>query len=226
MRRNYAYSLLALAMIIVIGVLIPVHQSGSVSEAKTNETKIYDFHIKASELVKLDEFRKRFQISEVKVVEKLKRPTYKSVTLSSEIQDYLYEKSVKYNFSYEMLLAIIQLESNFNANLVSTTDDYGLTQIHGSTGRWIAKELKLDNYNLLDPKTSIDFSVFYLDYLRTYWKSQGVDDEESLFPVLVISYNRGEVSAKRYIRAHGTESNKYFQKIRSNKMVFEREWSS
>lgn len=217
MKQKLAKSLVCV-IIIGLGLWYSIHQS----EHKREAIKSENFDFKFVDMAKVME--QRFKVvEEVKVVEDIpKRPEYKNVKLPSDIKDYIFDKSIKYNFSYELLLAIIQLESNFDTKLISKTDDYGLAQLHGSTARWIAKQMKLEDYNLFNPKTNIDFSVFYLDYLRTYWKSQGLDNE-SLFPALVISYNRGEINAKRYIRRYGTESNAYLRKVREFKEAYEQE---
>jgi uncharacterized protein YlaN (UPF0358 family) len=222
MRRNYAYSLLALAIIIVIGAAFLIHQSGNVSEAKTNE----NLNIK---LVDVDKTMKVFyelhkKVEVVKVVEEVKvevkRPTIPNIPLSDEVLDYIWKKSLDSDFSYELLLAFAKVESDFNQNLTSRTRDHGMFQIHSGTDKFIAKQLGLTRFNLIDVYTNTNFAVYYLTYLREQYRSQGMSEEE-VFPYTIVSFNRGIRGANNYIAKHG-ENILYLKKIKFYKEQFER----
>ena len=92
-----------------------------------------------------------------------------------------YEKTKTYLLYYaeerqldvEFLLSIMMVESSLCPrahNLFSK--DYGYFQINHRTGKWIAKQLGIKKYNLLDIKTNINFGTFYVKYLKDKYKTE------------------------------------------------------
>jgi soluble lytic murein transglycosylase-like protein len=185
-------------------------------QIKTNDNIQYVVSVMSSPL--MQEVHKINNKAEVKIENK--RYEIKDVKLDSEILDYIFQKANESKLSYELLLAIAKVESDFDQNLVSNTQDYGMYQIHRPTDKWISKELGLTNYNLKDSKTSVDFAVYYLNYLRHYWVDQGASEEEA-FGLVVISYNRGIEGCRRYVRRYGMENNKYLRSVKHYKNTFE-----
>lgn len=51
---------------------------------------------------------------------------YFDVPLSEELQDYIREKCSEYEVPMELVIALIDKESSFRSDVVSTTNDYGL----------------------------------------------------------------------------------------------------
>lgn len=141
--------------------------------------------------------------SPTKIVESApQKPYIKDLPLPEEISDYIWQKSRESGFSYYLLLAIAKQESNFDTRCVSSTGDYGLMQINIRTAPWIAKALGYSSYNLTDYKTSINFSVYYLSEKRKYWGNNGFSGNDLEYMTLM-SYNRGNTGAKRYLQNHG-----------------------
>lgn len=153
------------------------------------------------------------------VVDENKRPQY-DIPLPDDTLDYLWQRSNISDVPYTMLLAIGKTESNFNINLVSKTDDIGLFQLHQPTAKWIAQELGLERYNLKDAETNIDFMIFYINYLKDYWRQKDFSDER-LLDLVIISYHRGIEGTKRYVQAHGY-SDPYLNKVKEYKIVYEK----
>jgi soluble lytic murein transglycosylase-like protein len=153
------------------------------------------------------------------VVEVPHKPEIKDVPLPAEVTDYLWKKSMESNFSYELLLAIAKQESVFNVSLISRSGDYGLMQLQPRTARWIAEQLQVPNYNLLDYKTNIDFAVYYLSYLRQYWDTKGLSGI-TLTDRVILSYNKGIQGASSYVSYHKANSS-YVYNIENYKKQFE-----
>lgn len=139
------------------------------------------------------------------------KPKIKNLPLPAEVDKYLWKKSRESGFSYYLLLAIAKQESNFDTTSVSNTGDYGLMQINKRTAKGIAAELGLKRYDLMDYKTSIDFSIYHLSGMRAYWDKKGYKGK-SLERMMLLSYNRGIAGAKRYVKKHG-RNNAYVQNI-------------
>jgi hypothetical protein len=148
-------------------------------------------------------------------------PYYEHIPLDKEVQHYIYETAEEYSISYELVLAIAKVESNYDADVVSHTRDSGLMQIHKPTGKWIAKELELQDYDVFDPETNILMGIWYLDWLRSYYLSQGYSEEDT-FQLVVLAYNRGHVGAVNYVNKYGF-NNSYLDKVYAAKIELEME---
>ena len=147
------------------------------------------------------------------------KPQIKGLPLPEEVSDYLWKKSRESGFSYYLLLAIAKQESNFDTTCVSSTGDYGLLQINKKTAKGIAAVLDMKRYNLMDYKTSIDFSIYHLVGLKAYWDKKGLSGR-SLERMLLLSYHRGVLGAKRYVKKHGRTS-AYVTNIQNYKKQYE-----
>ncbi len=134
---------------------------------------------------------------------------------SQLILETLLEKSKSSRISYEVLVGIARTESKMNPKAISETNDYGLMQINSRTGKWISGKLKKANYDLLDYKTNIDFSLFYLEQNLSQLEKEYPSKKGSLFleNMLIMSYNRGVSGAKSYYAQHG-EFSEYVKAVR------------
>ena len=109
-------------------------------------------------------------------------------TFSESLYPYGFEECVNkesksYNIKPELVQAMIKIESNFNFNAVSPVGATGLMQLMPQTANGIAKNLKIDKYDLNDPCTSIKFGVNYISWLNKYYNGQ--------IEYMVAAYNGG-----------------------------------
>jgi len=88
--------------------------------------------------------------------------------LYSNILDNVYTKSLEYDFKPELVLSIIQVESNFNPRAISYRGAYGLMQINLAV--W-EDELKIDRNRIFDITYNIDLGLRVLR--RYYDESRG-----------------------------------------------------
>mgnify|MGYP006281444899 CR=1 FL=1 len=76
------------------------------------------------------------------------------------------EKSArKFDLPVDLIYSVIREESNFNHLAYSRSKAHGLMQIIPSTGRGIANQLKLEDYdteNIFEPKLNINMGTYYL----------------------------------------------------------------
>ncbi len=85
-----------------------------------------------------------------------------------------------------LVCAVINTESGFNKDAVSSVGARGLMQIMPSTAQEIASKLKVQNFNLdmlFVPEVNIRFGCYYLKYLLTMF-NQNVNNA-------VAAYNAG-----------------------------------
>jgi len=92
----------------------------------------------------------------------------KRYPLYSQILDSVYKKSNQYGYDTDLLLSIIQVESNYNPKAVSNRGAYGLMQVNLSVWR---KELSINDSQIFDIDYNIGLGVEIFD--RYYRESRG-----------------------------------------------------
>ena len=100
----------------------------------------------------------------------------------------------------ELLFAVAETESHFNATAKSKAGAIGLMQIMPKTGEWIADLLSIKNYSesdLYDPKINIRFASYYLAYLSSVFSEEWQ---------VIAAYNAGEGAVKEWIEGKGVLS--------------------
>ena len=111
-------------------------------------------------------------------------PPYKrDIPLSDELQEYAYQTAQKYNVDYDLILAIMQTESQYQNVVSDNGEDIGLCQINSSNAEWLYKEYGL--YNLMEEHQNIEACAVILSKL-----SDKFDTENEV----VMAYNLGSVS--------------------------------
>lgn len=92
----------------------------------------------------------------------------------------------KYDVQPEIIASVINAESRYREKAVSNKGALGLMQILPSTGKWIASQVNINEFQdemLLDAKTNIQFGSYYLSYLMKKFSN---------FETVLASYNAGE----------------------------------
>ena len=99
----------------------------------------------------------------------------------------------EYHVDERLMLAIIQVESNFNPFAVSRSDALGLMQLQQHTAgrdlfnRWGKKDEPTKSY-LLDPKNNINMGGAYLALIRDSYLA-GIKDPVSMRYAMISAYN-------------------------------------
>ncbi len=104
------------------------------------------------------------------------------------------EKSAAtYELNPSIMYALIRSESFFDEDVTSSAGAVGLTQLMESTGSDIARKLKMQDYDLTDAETNIEFGSFYLAELI-----RRCDDSvlQSFF-----AYNAGITRVRRWLKS-------------------------
>ncbi|MFS1518611.1 transglycosylase SLT domain-containing protein [Bacillus sp. SCS-151] len=138
---------------------------------------------------------------------------YEEIPLEREIQKYIYEESKSNGLSYELVLAVIKKESNFDTFAVSYNgSSVGLMQINrNNTLGWLADKVGIEKVDPFNPYHSIKMGTWYLGYLKQYWLEQGYSDEDSTKAAL-LSYLKGKSGSIDYIMKNGLNHD-YLYKI-------------
>lgn len=149
-------------------------------------------------------------------------PYYEDIPLSKDVQQYIWELSEENDLSYELILAIAKVESNYDSEVISSTNDAGLMQLNrNSTMTWLSDQIELEEeFNWKNPKHNVTAAVWYLTYLRNEFRDMGFS-EEDVFNLTIISYNRGKAGGLKYVRNHGY-NNSYLETVSNAKYKLER----
>lgn len=104
----------------------------------------------------------------------------------------------KYALEYEvdpyLIAAVINVESKYNKNAISSKDARGLMQIGPKTGQWISEILDIDPYNenfLFDPNINIMFGSWYLNKLKK--------DFNNDLDLVLAAYNAGSGNVTKWL---------------------------
>lgn len=125
-------------------------------------------------------------------------------------QDPINEMAKKYNVDPNLLAILTVLESGGYSAAKSPADAQGLMQVTPPTGKDIAeKYLKqpVDDYDLTDPHTNIEFGAAYLAYLRDEFgePEHGPTWNETV-ELVAAGYNGGPGAAGKLYRGEGLTS--------------------
>ena len=127
---------------------------------------------------------------------------YYDVPLSTELQDYISSVCSTYNVPCELIYGMIEVESNFQVDAVSETNDYGLMQINKCNHEWLADEL--DITDILDPEQNILAGVYMI--------ASHLEETNGDITLALMRYNCGATGAKR-LWEQGIYSTSYTDKV-------------
>lgn len=91
---------------------------------------------------------------------------YYDIPLSEDVQDFLFQVAEEYNVPSGLIVAIMETESRFTADIISRTNDYGLMQINECAHEWLRQNVGVTD--LLDPKQNILAGAYILRYHIDY----------------------------------------------------------
>lgn len=138
-------------------------------------------------------------------VEVQKWQAWPEVPLSNDVQEYIHTLCEEYNLAYSFIIALVATESNFNSDIISATDDYGLMQINACNHR--------DDFDYLDPYDNVTMGIEMLSDL-----AEKYSDVESV----LMAYNLGEAGAVN-LWNQGIYSTEYTKKVLDRKLQYEKE---
>lgn len=152
----------------------------------------------------------------------LKHEIIRNCPLSVEQQYFVWQECDKAQLSYDMILAVIKLESGFDSNIISQCGDVGLMQINSTYADWYAELAGMKSYNLTDWKDNIKMGIAGFEFYRDYYRKKGVSDEV-MFASINNTYNMGINGFKSYINRTGSVTRAYDRKVYEYKIQFEME---
>lgn len=113
-------------------------------------------------------------------------PKIYNIPLSESLQVYTYYLCKQNDLSYELVLAIMDQESDYREKVISQTNDYGIMQINAVNHTWLSETLDINDF--LNAEQNIKAGIYILKDLTTKY--------EDLHRVLM-AYNMGEYGAQK-----------------------------
>lgn len=138
------------------------------------------------------------------VREEIEKIKYYDIPLETELQDYIRKECDEMNVEMELVLAIMKVESDFNSDMISDSNDYGLMQINIVNHESLQKKLSI--YDFLDPYDNARAGIYMLSGLD--WCENDVQR--------LMCYNMGVTGAKRAWKK-GIQETEYSKKVLKTK---------
>lgn len=126
------------------------------------------------------------------------------IPLSDDLQLYIYDLCEEYGISYAMVIAMIDVESSFDAEAISSTNDYGLMQINKINHK--------DNMDYLNPYDNVKHGIRELHKLTKKYEEADL---------VAMCWNCGETGARK-LWEQGIYSTEYSRKVMEKKIKYER----
>lgn len=168
--------------------------------------------------------RKTTPVEQVTITKTIEVPSYEEdklpelaevkfydVPLSHSLQRYIYEICADENVPVSLVIAMIEHESSFNPEEISSTDDYGLMQIN--TVNHSSLEGQYKTADLMNPYQNVFCGI---KMIGSYISSYG-DYNKAL-----MAYNMGEYGAEKAWE-NGIESTSYSKSILALMEQYEQE---
>lgn len=133
-----------------------------------------------------------------------------NIKLSADLQRYTYNMCKRYGVPYETMLALMYVESGYNTNAISSTNDYGICQINMCNYYYLNRNLGVTD--LLNVYDNIKAGTYWI---ARYYKSWGkYYSGELLERNALNAYNFGDGGYRNYLNNGGTAySWKYANKV-------------
>ena len=130
-------------------------------------------------------------------------PFYHDIPLTPELQDFARQEAEQRGVPPELILAMMDQESDYRTSLISTTNDYGIMQINKANHAWLRDTLGITDF--LDPEQNIRCGIYMIGELLAKY-------DGDLHRALT-SYNRGEGGANKFYSRNGTYETSYSRSI-------------
>ena len=117
---------------------------------------------------------------------------YYNINYPIKYNDLILKYSAQYDLNSEFVASLINEESSFNKNAVSSSGALGLMQLLPSTGEYIASMLneKFNIEDLFEPEINIKYGCFYLNYLSKKFSKEST---------VLCAYNVGETIVRSWL---------------------------
>ncbi|MBL1209784.1 transglycosylase SLT domain-containing protein [Geminocystis sp. GBBB08] len=96
-----------------------------------------------------------------------------------------------------LVVSLIRQESRFEKEIKSPVGATGLMQIMPDTGKWIAPQINVTKYSLIDPNDNIKMGTWYLNHTHETYNGNSL--------LAVASYNAGPGNVANWVKRYSLE---------------------
>ena len=205
MKTNIALIIMVLLCLWAVGMTLQVNECKSELIEVKQTAEIISVQQNA-----INERIKAIEISKSNVTTQQASTPYKrDIPLSDELQEYTYQTAEKYGVNYDLMLAIMQTESQFTNVVSDNGEDIGLCQINTINAEWLYTDYGI--YNLMDERQNIEACAIILNKLSEQFSNESH---------VVMAYNLGAGKAQKYISSG--KITEYTNKVLTAKEVIEK----
>lgn len=142
--------------------------------------------------------------------------------------DLINKYSDEYNVDPYLVAAIINVESRYDKEALSSKEARGLMQIAPVTGQWAAETLEINDFNLeklFEPEVNIKIGTWYLKVLS--------DEFNNNLQLILAAYNGGSGNVTKWLKNEEyskdgitlnkvpfKETEEYIQKVEKNLKIY------
>ena len=109
-----------------------------------------------------------------------------NVPMDEDLQEFIFYLSQAYEMDFTFVMALIQRESNYNPDVISKTNDYGLMQINEINHPYLQEQLGITDFT--EPYGNVRAGMFIL---RKLFEKYEIPEK------VLMAYNMGETGASR-----------------------------
>lgn len=109
-----------------------------------------------------------------------------NVPMNEDLQEFIFYLSQAYEMDFTFVMALIQRESNYNPDVISKTNDYGLMQINEINHPYLQEQLGITDFT--EPYGNVRAGMFILRKLFEKYETP---------EKVLMAYNMGETGASR-----------------------------
>lgn len=109
-----------------------------------------------------------------------------NVPMDEDLQEFIFYLSQAYEMDFTFVMALIQQESNYNPDVISKTNDYGLMQINEINHPYLQEQLGITDFT--EPYGNVRAGMFILRKLFEKYETP---------EKVLMAYNMGETGASR-----------------------------
>lgn len=140
------------------------------------------------------------------------QPIYYDCPLSNDLQDYIRELCSDKDVPMSLIIAMIEVESSFRANIISKSSDYGLMQINEVNHEVMSEKYGITDF--LDPYQNVFCGITII--------AEHLEKTDGDIALALMRYNCGATGAKR-LWDKGIYSTSYTEKIMTAMEEYENE---
>lgn len=123
-----------------------------------------------------------------------------------------YREARRYNLDPLIIVAIMYQESRFKERAIGAHEEIGLMQVKPTTGEKVARQMKQEEYQLLDIHDNIALGTRYLIYCLNRTREYARSSHENIQYGLS-AYNRGLGAVLRDLRIGNDPTNRYQREV-------------